>query len=85
MLCSPLLDNWPVTLGGALWMREYPLVVVSPDVVDADTPGQRVAAVARRSRLRALDRMGAGTIDWGTDTPIDSAVRRSLPHLLWNR
>ena len=85
VLCSPLLDNWPVTLGGALWMRAYPLVVVSPDVVDADTPGQRVAAVARRSRLRALDRMGAGTIDWGTDTPIDSAVRRSLPHLLWNR
>jgi hypothetical protein len=63
-------------------MREYPLVVVSPDVVDAGTPGQRLAGVARRARLRALRRMGVETVDWRTDSPIDYALRRSLPHLL---
>ena len=82
VLCSPLLDSWPVTLGGALSMREYPTAVISPDVIDAATPGQRLAAAARRSRLRAFDRLGVETVDWGTDTPIDDAVRRSLPHLL---
>jgi len=82
LLCSPLLDNWPVALGSALTMREYPLVVVSPDVVDAGTPGQRLAGVARRARLRALRRMGVETVDWRTDSPIDYALRRSLPHLL---
>ncbi|PSP21406.1 DUF58 domain-containing protein [Halobacteriales archaeon QH_10_65_19] len=82
VLCSPLLDNWPVSLGGALSMHEYPLVVVSPDVVNAASPGQRLAAVARRSRLRALDRTGVDTVDWRTDSPIDDAVRLSLPHLL---
>ena len=82
VLCSPLLDNWPVSLGAALSMREYPLVVVSPDVVDAASPGQRLAAVARRSRLRALDRTGVDTVDWKTDSSIDNAVRLSLPHLL---
>jgi len=82
VLCSPLVDNWPVTLGGALSVRDYPVVVVSPDVVDAGSPGQRLAAVARRARLRALDRMGVETVDWETDAPIDYAVRLSLPHLL---
>jgi len=82
VLCSPLLDNWPVALGSALTMREYPLVVVSPNVVDAPTPGQRLAGVARRARLRALRRMGVETVDWRTDAPIDYALRRSLPHLL---
>lgn len=82
VLCSPLLDNWPVTLASALTVRGYSVLALSPDAVGAGTPGQRLAGVSRRARLRAIDRMGAGTVDWSIDSPISYAVRRSLPHLL---
>lgn len=82
VLCSPLLDNWPVELASALSMREYPLVVVSPDVVSAATNGQRLAAIGRRARLRTLEYMGAETVDWQIPDSIDYAVRQSLPFLL---
>jgi uncharacterized protein (DUF58 family) len=82
VLCSPLLDTWPVELASALSMREYPLVVLSPDVLSAGTDGQRLAAVGRRARLRALEYMGAETVDWQISDSIDYAVRHSLPTLL---
>jgi uncharacterized protein (DUF58 family) len=82
VLCSPLLDNWPVELASALSMRGYPLVVLSPNVVSAGTDGQRLAAVGRRARLRALDYMGADTVDWQITDSIGYAVRHSLPYLL---
>jgi uncharacterized protein (DUF58 family) len=82
LLCSPLLDNWPVRLAGTLAMQDYPLVVVSPDVTAAGTPGQRLGAVSRRFRLQALERTGAATVDWSIDRPFDEALRLSLPHLL---
>jgi hypothetical protein len=82
LLCSPLLDNWPVRLAGALAMQDHPLVVVSPDVTGGGTPGQRLGAVSRRFRVRALERTGAATVDWSIDRPFDEALRLSLPHLL---
>jgi len=82
LLCSPLLDNWPVRLAGALARQDHPLVVVSPDVTAAGTPGQRLGAVSRRFRLRALERTGVATVDWSIDRPFDEALRLSLPHLL---
>jgi hypothetical protein len=82
VLCSPLLDNWPVELASELSMREYPLVVLSPNVVSGGTDGQRLAAVGRRARLRALGYMGAKTVDWEITDSVDYAVRHSLPSLL---
>jgi len=82
VLCSPLLDNWPIELASALSMQEYPLVVLSPDVVSAGTNGQRLAALGRRARLRALEHMGARTVDWQIADSIDYAVRNSIPYLL---
>jgi hypothetical protein len=66
-------------------MREYPLVVLSPDVLSAGTDGQRLAAIGRRARLRALEYMGAETVDWQISDSIDYAVRHSLPTLLSDR
>jgi uncharacterized repeat protein (TIGR01451 family) len=82
VLCTPLLDDWPVGLARSLSVRGYPLVVVSPDVAGADSLGQRIAETTRRLTLGAIERTGATTVSWNVDQPIDYALRRSLPHLL---
>jgi hypothetical protein len=66
VVCTPLLDDWPVALGRAL-ARERSLVVVSPDVLTSETPGTRIARIERRLRLRALDAVGE-TVDWNPET-----------------
>jgi uncharacterized repeat protein (TIGR01451 family) len=85
VVCSPALDAWPVDLARSLSVRGYPRVVVSPDVTDGDSPGQRVLAERRRHRLTALERSGATTVSWNLDQPIDYALRQSLPYLLGGR
>lgn len=81
LVCTPLLDNWPVSLAQSLTTRGYPFVVVSPDVLRDGTTGQRVARIHRRLRLHALERMGE-TVSWDPQQPIDYALRLSLPYLL---
>jgi uncharacterized protein (DUF58 family) len=85
VVCSPMLDDWPVELARALSVRGYPQVVVSPDVTGGDSPGQRVLGASRRLRLQDSERVGATTVSWRLDQPIDYALRRSLPHLLGGR
>ena len=85
VVCSPMLDDWPVELARALSVRGYPQVVVSPDVTGGDSPGQRVLGASRGLRLQGSERVGATTVSWRLDQPIDYALRRSLPHLLGGR
>jgi uncharacterized protein (DUF58 family) len=85
LVCSPLLDDWPVGLARALSRRNVPQVVLSPDVAGGATPGQRLTAIHRDLRLRAVERAGATTVRWNPEQPIDHALRRSLPHLLSGR
>jgi uncharacterized repeat protein (TIGR01451 family) len=85
VVCTPLLDNWPVALAKTLAVRGFPLMVVSPDVTGGGSIGQSLSGVHRRLRLRELERSGAKTVTWHRDQPIDAALRRSLPHLLTRR
>ncbi len=82
VVCTPLLDDWPVDFVRELAVRNTLQMVVSPDVTGGDTPGQRFAAVHRDLRLRTAERAGATVVSWPLDRPIDAALRRSLPHLL---
>jgi uncharacterized protein (DUF58 family) len=82
--CTPLLDNWPVSLADALSQHGYRTLAVSPAVTTDATTGQRMGAVARRLRLRALGRAGVQTVDWDIDRPVESALRHSLPYLYTN-
>jgi len=81
VVCTTLLDNWAVTLGQALSARGYQLVVVTPDVLQRDSPGQQLAGTVRRLRMQALEQLGV-TVSWHPEQPVDYALRRSLPHLL---
>jgi uncharacterized repeat protein (TIGR01451 family) len=82
VICTPLLDGWPVSVVRELSARGYPQTLLSPDVTDGDSIGQLTAGVRRRVRLSTAERTGAATVGWTTDRPIDDALRRSLPHLL---
>ena len=85
VVCTPLLDDWPVELIQSLSVRGYPQVLVSPDVTVDGTTGQRIAGIHRRLRLDAAERAGAEIVSWDAQQPIDYALRRSLPHLLSQR
>jgi uncharacterized repeat protein (TIGR01451 family) len=85
VVCTPLVDNWPVGFVRSLAGREIPQVVFSPDIAGADNPGQRLAALHRDLRLRVADRAGASAVDWNPEQPVDHALRRSLSHLLSHR
>ncbi|PSP16290.1 DUF58 domain-containing protein [Halobacteriales archaeon QH_10_67_13] len=78
IVCTPLVDDWPVELAEALCRREYPTVVVSPDVTTGSTAGQRLAAVRRSLRADAIEREGGAMIDWTPDGPIDGAIGAAL-------
>jgi|APHM01.1.fsa_nt_gi conserved repeat domain len=85
IVCTPLLDDWPVDLVTALQTRAYSTVVITPDATTTTptpTPGQRLAGVHRQLRLDAIDRRGGRTVDWSPDRPIDRAIRASLPQRL---
>lgn len=81
VICTPLLDNWPVSLAQELTSRGYPFLVVSPDVLQRESAGQRIAGIHRQLRIQTLERMGT-TVSWHPEQPVDYALRLSLPHLL---
>lgn len=80
VLCSPLLDNWPMTLCRRL-ADTHELVVISPEPTGMDTTGQRLAGIHRRLRLRELDGLSASAVDWPVGEPFELALRNALPAL----
>lgn len=73
-LCSPALDDGPVTAIEAWSPFDYPLTVVSPDVLSANTIGGQFEGVRRRTRLARCQAAGARAIDWRRGTPLSLVV-----------
>lgn len=71
LLCSPLLDDWPVELAHELAVAGHDPTVVSVDVTDGVSPAKRVAAIHRSLRLRTLGRRGVETVDWPLGESVD--------------
>jgi uncharacterized protein (DUF58 family) len=80
VLCSPLLDNWPVAVCRRLGDDHDP-VVVSPAPTGQETTGQRIAAAQRTLRLRELQRLAVSTVDWPLGEPFEIALQNALPAL----
>lgn len=85
VLATPLVDNWPVSFARALAVRGFSQVVVTPDIAGSQTHGQQVTNIQRGLRIRELEGVGATTVSWDLEQPIDYALRLSLPHLLSER
>lgn len=81
VVCSPLLDEWPVELAETLTSHGHETLVVSPDITGGDSTGQRITALSRRLRLRAVRRAGAEVTDWPATYPVEYALERTLTQL----
>ena len=80
ILCSPVVDDWPVELASELALREYPVTVLSPDVMAGTSRGQRIGGLSRRHRLRRIAELGVRIADWRVDEPLDHTLLYGLGH-----
>ncbi|NUB89854.1 DUF58 domain-containing protein [Haloterrigena sp. SYSU A121-1] len=77
-LFSPVLDDRSVTAverwrGGGL-----PVVVLSPDVVPANTVSGQYEQLRRRTRLARCQALGARTFDWRRGTPLPVLIEHAF-------
>jgi uncharacterized protein (DUF58 family) len=77
VVCSPVLDEFPVALTRRLAADGHHVTAVSPDVTATDTPGRTLAATDRALSLSDLRAAGAHVVDWSPDEPLASAVARA--------
>lgn len=73
-LFSPVLDDLSVSAVETWEAQDHPVVVLSPDVVSANTVSGQFAQVKRRSRLARCQAVGARTFDWRRGTPLAIAL-----------
>lgn len=73
-LFSPLLDDVPVDAVATWRAYGFPAVVLSPDVVSANTVSGQFEHVRRRARLARCQAAGARTFDWLRGTPLPLAL-----------
>lgn len=81
VLCSPMVDNWPVEFVRELGVRGYSCLLFSPDATAGPGYGQRLGGIHRRLRLRRVDRSGATVTDWRVDEPIEAVLKHAIPQL----
>lgn len=81
VVCSPVLDNWPVELGRELSRRGYPCVLISPNATAGMGYGQRIGAIQRRLRLSQLRQAGVDVTDWPIEQPVEYALQYTLSQL----
>lgn len=71
---TPLADGLPVDLTLEFAAAGRSMAVLSPDVTRSDSPGGRVAAVERDTRISRLRQAGVRVIDWQPTTPLAQAM-----------
>jgi uncharacterized protein (DUF58 family) len=76
VVCTPLVDDDPISTIRRLGVGKRGVTVVSPDAT-ADTAGGRIERLERAARLRALRRGGVRTVDWSPDEPLALAIERA--------
>jgi uncharacterized repeat protein (TIGR01451 family) len=75
VLCSPLVDDLPLTAAQVLRQAGHGVTVLSPDLTgDRDTPGRQVAGLRRQTRVAALQRAGVPVASWDPETPLHLAL-----------
>jgi uncharacterized protein (DUF58 family) len=81
VVCSPLLDDWVLTLASTLRTAENPCHVISPDVTGTATTGRRISGIHRRRRIGGLERSGVSVTDWPASYPVEYALRKAFSQL----
>ncbi|QLG64126.1 DUF58 domain-containing protein [Halorarum salinum] len=82
VFCSPMADDYALTVARRLDAHGHAVTVVSPDPTAADTPGRTLARVERANRLSRLRRAGIRVLDWGEE-PLATELERAAAR--WSR
>ncbi|PCR91839.1 DUF58 domain-containing protein [Natrinema ejinorense] len=77
-LFSPLLDDPPVNAVETWRGAGLPVVVLSPDVVPANTVSGQYEQTRRRTRLARCQAAGVRTVDWRRGTPLPLVIERAF-------
>ncbi|WP_323675579.1 DUF58 domain-containing protein [Halorubellus sp. PRR65] len=75
-LCTPACDDAVADAATRLAAAGHAVGVCSPDPTSTEAAGDRLAALERRARLRALRRRGVAVVDWA-DEPLETALDRA--------
>lgn len=73
-LFTPLVDDYITTIAARFEAYGHAVTIVSPDVTDSETPGQRLARTERSTRITQLRAGGLRVIDWDRDVPLTSVL-----------
>ncbi|MFC7070561.1 DUF58 domain-containing protein [Halobaculum lipolyticum] len=82
LFCTPLPDDYAVTVARRLDAYGHAVTVISPDPTADDTPGRRLARVERANRLSRLRAAGIRVLDWGDESLATELERASAR---WSR
>ena len=82
LFCTPLPDDYAVTVARRLDAYGHAVTVVSPDPTADDSPGRRLARVERANRVSRLRAAGVRVLDWG-DEPLATELERASAR--WSR
>ncbi|MFC7097716.1 DUF58 domain-containing protein [Halobaculum marinum] len=82
LFCTPLPDDYAVTVARRLDAYGHAVTVISPDPTADDTPGRRLARVERANRVSRLRAAGIRVLDWG-DEPLATELERAAAR--WSR
>jgi uncharacterized protein (DUF58 family) len=74
VVVSPATDDAIVEGARRLEAHGHLVTFISPDVTATETPGERLAAVERRSRLHRLRQVGIPVVEWSLGDPLALAV-----------
>lgn len=77
VLLSPLTDGFAVEAALTLEAAGHAVTVVSPDVTNDTTVGERLARTERRNRVYSLRESGVRVVDWNPDDPLGSVLVRA--------
>lgn len=77
-LCSPVLDDTPVTAAETWLGAGMPVSILSADVVPGSTVSGQYSTVRRRTRLTRAQAAGARVFDWQRGTPLPLVVEHAV-------
>lgn len=82
VIATPLVDNWPLKLAGALQPHGYPVTIVSPDVTTYGDQADGLAGLHRDLRKETLSQAGFTVVDWQLNTALDTTLESALAHII---
>lgn len=74
LFLTPLADEFAVEAALTLEAAGHAVTVVSPDVSNDRTLGERLARTERQNRLQSLRESGVRVVDWGPEDPLGAVL-----------